>query len=90
MLPVAWTNSPKLPNGKTPKIFCTTMGCPEDLESAGFRRLLVNASYWCVGLEDKIKPDLIVDLNKDFKATPFGFDGFKKNVKPSDHRQKKE
>ena len=41
-------------SGKTARMFCTTMGASQDFASEGLRRLLVNASYWCLGLEDKI------------------------------------
>ena len=37
-----------------PAAFTTTMGPSTDLENEGMRRLLVNASYWAVGMEDKI------------------------------------
>ena len=38
------------------------MGSSTDLESEGLRRLLVNASYWCVGLEKKIADKANVDI----------------------------
>src|SRR5579862_3647864 len=54
MMPVAWTKTYELPNGKSGKSFTTTMGASQDLESEGLRRLVVNACYWAVGLGDKI------------------------------------
>src|SRR5262249_7727562 len=54
MMPVAWPNTYTAQSGKTGRVFTTTMGASQDLESEGLRRLLVNASYWAVGMEDKI------------------------------------
>ncbi|HEX2973016.1 MAG TPA: ThuA domain-containing protein, partial [Tepidisphaeraceae bacterium] len=44
-LPVAWIKTYPGDQGKTSRIFTTTMGHVEDLKSEGFRRLLVNAAY---------------------------------------------
>ena len=49
-----------------------------------FRRLLVNAAFWCVGLENKIPDSANVAIVGEFKPSPFKFDGHKKNVKPAD------
>ena len=62
MMPVAWTKSYKGASGQTGRVFTTTMGSSVDLASEGLRRLLVNASYWCVGLEDKIPDRAKVDI----------------------------
>ncbi|MEW6358189.1 MAG: ThuA domain-containing protein [Planctomycetota bacterium] len=84
MMPVAWTKSYTTANGKKARIFTTTMGCSRDLLSEGFRRLLVNASYWCVGMEDQIPSKSKVDIVGEYNATPFGGGRFTKGVKPSD------
>ena len=60
------------------------MGAAEDLASEGLRRLLVNATYWCVGMEDQIPARARVDLVGDFQPTPFGFGKFRKGLKPAD------
>jgi hypothetical protein len=60
------------------------MGASQDLDSEGFRRLLVNACYWAVGMEDKIPSRSKVDLVGEYKPRPFGFGGFAKGVRPSD------
>ena len=62
------------------------MGASTDLASEGLRRLLVNASYWCVGLEDKIPPRADVELVGEYKPTWFGFGAHRKGVKPGDLR----
>jgi hypothetical protein len=60
------------------------MGASQDLVSEGLRRLLVNASYWALEMEDKIKADLTVDLVGEFKPTPFKFHGHQRGVRPAD------
>lgn len=84
MMPVAWTKTYHLGNGKEGRVFTTTLGASQDLESEGIRRLLTNACYWAVGLEDEIPEKAIVDLIGSYKPTPFGFGKFKKGLKPKD------
>lgn len=80
MMPIGWTRSYN--DGRT---FTTTMGSADDLPSEGVRRMLVNAAYWCVGLEDKIKPDSNVDLVGEYVPTKFGFGKYIKGKKPADY-----
>ena len=85
-IPVAWTKTYTGTEGKSARIFTTTMGHCGDLQCENFRRLLVNACYWCMGLEDKIPARAKVDLVGVYDPNPIHDGGFKKNVKPSDHR----
>lgn len=84
MMPIAWTKTYTIEGGPTGRVFTTTMGSSTDLASAGLRRLLVNAAYWAVGLEDKIPPAATVDIVGTFEPTKFGFNGAKKGLKPGD------
>jgi type 1 glutamine amidotransferase len=84
MMPVAWTKDYTGTAGKTARVFATTMGAATDLESAGLRRLLVNAAYWAVGLEDRIPAKSDVDLVGNYEPHPYGFDGFVKGLRPAD------
>jgi type 1 glutamine amidotransferase len=88
MMPVAWTKSYTSPAGKTGRAFCTTMGASQDLQSEGLRRLIVNACYWAIGLEEKIPEKSRVDLVGLYEPLPFKFDGFAKGVMPQDHALK--
>ncbi len=88
MMPVAWLREYKNESGNVNKIVTTTMGSATDLQSEGFRRLLVNAAYWTTGLESKIPAQANVDFVGDFKPTMYGFGGGKKGVKPADHELK--
>jgi type 1 glutamine amidotransferase len=84
MMPVAWTKTYTSKAGKTGRVFATTMGAAQDFSSEGLRRLLVNATYWAVGLEDKIPERSNVDLVGKFVPHPFGNNGFSKGVRPED------
>lgn len=84
MMPVAWTKSYKTASGKTAKIFTTTMGASQDLENEALRRLIVNAAYWAVGLENSIPDKADVALVGEYKPTKYSFNGYTKGKKPSD------
>jgi len=71
MMPVAWMKSYKGESGKESRIFCTTMGNAQDLSAEGTRRMLVNASYWAIGLESLIPDKSKVDLVGSYSPTPF-------------------
>lgn len=88
MMPIAWTKSYKGTSGKTARTFTTTMGASQDLLSEGLRRLLTNACYWALEMDDKISPDADVSLVGEYKPTPFGFNTFTKGVHPRDHELK--
>ena len=86
MMPVAWTKSYTGTSGKAARVFNTTMGASQDFLAEGTRRLVVNAAYWCLGLEEAITAKNAVDIVGDWAPTRFGFNAFKKGVKPSDHK----
>lgn len=86
MMPVAWTKTHKGEDGKTARVFTTTMGAATDLSSEGMRRLLVNACYWAVGLEAQVPEKSNVDLVGEYKPSKFGFNGAAKGVMPEAHR----
>jgi len=77
LMPVAWTKT-----YKGGRVFVTTIGSAQDLLNESYRRLLINASYWAVALEDRISPRANVDLVGDYQPLPFGMNGFRKGVKP--------
>ncbi len=89
LVPVAWTKTYTGETGKTSRIFTTTMGHGGDLKSEGFRRLMVNACYWGMGMEDKIPQKSKVDIVGEYEPNDIGFGGFKKGLKPSDHALKR-
>ena len=88
MMPIAWTRTYKGESGKTARVFTTTMGASQDFASEGLRRLLVNASYWCLDMEDRISERANVDIVGPYNPRPFGNNGFQKNVRPADLQMK--
>lgn len=88
MMPVAWTRTYETKDGKRGRVFTTTMGSSTDLESEGLRRLLVNAAYWCAGMEKAIpERGTKVDIVGEYKPLPFKFGGYKRGVKPVEHAE---
>jgi hypothetical protein len=83
MMPIAWTRTYQSASGKSSSVFTTTMGAAQDLESEGMRRLLVNATYWAVGMEAQIASRSNVDIVGTYQASPFKGGGYKKGVRPS-------
>jgi hypothetical protein len=90
MMPIAWTRTYHTATGKDARVFATTMGASQDLESEGLRRLLVNASYWCLGME--VPAAANVAIVGDYRPRPFGprrpedppERGFAQGVRPAD------
>jgi hypothetical protein len=83
MMPIAWTKSYAGAKGQKGRVFTTTMGASVDLSSEGLRRLLVNAAYWCLGMDDKIPQRAKVDVVGKFEPTFYGFGKFQPDIKPA-------
>ncbi len=79
--PIAWTSLHKNDEGKTNKIFNTTMGAASDLDDANLRRLVVNACFW--GLDIKVPAQANVDVPSGYKPTFYGFKNAQKGKKPA-------
>jgi len=84
MMPVAWVKGYTGRAGKTARVFTTTMGAAQDLQNEALRRLIINACFWTLGMEDKIPARTDVDLVGEYKPLPFKFGGFARGVRPSD------
>jgi type 1 glutamine amidotransferase len=85
-VPVAWTKTYTGDTGNTARVFMTTMGHSFDLNNEGFRRLLVNACYWGMEMEDKIPAKSKVDIVGQYKPNKIGMGKHKTGLKPSDHK----
>lgn len=83
-LPVAWVRNYKLDSGASGRVFTTTHGASEDLLNEGFRRMMLNACFWAMGMEKKIDPKSDIDFVGPYKPSTFNFEGYKANVKPAD------
>jgi hypothetical protein len=72
MMPIAWLREYTAPNGTTHgKAFCTTMGASVDFKNEDLRRMIVNASYFLVGLKVPAKAD--VTYVDPYEPTMYGF-----------------
>jgi type 1 glutamine amidotransferase len=83
MMPPAWTRTYQGKDGQVGRVFTTTIGAATDFECAGLRRLLVNAVYWCLNLENKIPASATVDPVGQYQPRPFGFGGFRPDMNPA-------
>lgn len=81
MMPVAWTRELKTPAGGTQRILTTTLGAATDLTSEGLRRLVVNGVFWSLGKEVPAKAN-VTPVGR-YEPSMYGFNGFRKHVKPS-------
>ncbi|MEM7307240.1 MAG: ThuA domain-containing protein [Planctomycetota bacterium] len=81
-LPVAWVKTWTGNEGKTARVFHTTMGSARDLQSEGLRRLTINALYWGLGMEDEIRADSNMDIVGEYDPLPSGFNYEKLGVVP--------
>jgi len=81
MMPVAWV---KTYGEKKGRVFTTTMGSSQDFVEPGLRRLLVNATFWALGLDADIKPDLNVEIVGKYEPHAFKNNGYVKGIKPAD------
>ena len=81
-LPIAWTKTWTGNGDKAARVFHVTMGSARDFQSAGLRRLFLNASLWCLGREDAITPELSVDVVGDYAPLKSGFNYAKLGVEP--------
>lgn len=85
MMPIAWTKTYQLDGGPKGRVFTTTMGAAQDMLCEDWRRLLVNATYWCLGMAEEIPEAARVSIVGEYHAVPFGFGDFRPGVKPADH-----
>lgn len=85
MVPIAWTRSYTGAGGKAARVFTTTMGSSTDFESEGLRRLLVNAVYWGLGMEERIPERSDARVVGEYEPTDFGFGSHAVGVMPSVH-----
>lgn len=88
IMPMAWTKEYTNESGRLAKIFTTTMGASVDLKSEDLRRLLVNACYWSLDMEDLIPAKNEVAIVGPYDPTMFGFGSFQSGKRPADYAVK--
>lgn len=84
MMPIAWTNTFTTESGKTARVFTSTIGSADDIENDAVRRMLVNATYWAVGMESQIPRKADVAFIGQYDPHSFLSEVYTAGVKPSD------
>jgi hypothetical protein len=88
IMPMIWQRDYETETGSTAHILCSTIGAATDLESEDLRRLIVNFCYWSLGLGDAIPSQTNVDFVGAYDPSDFGFDRWKRGMKPADYELK--
>ncbi len=84
IVPVAWRRLWTGETGNATRVFATTLGASVDLESEGVRRLLANAVFWGLGMEDSIPEEADVRYVGRYDPTFYGFGSHAVGVYPAD------
>ena len=82
--PAAWVRTYKFKGGQEGRAFCSTQGASEDILSEGVRRMIINATLWCMEMEDVIKADADVSFVGPYNPSTFSFKPSVKDAKPGD------
>ena len=85
-MPIAWVKEYTGDEGRASRVFCTTMGAATDLLSDDLRRLVVNAAYWGLRMEESIDPGSSVEPVGPYDPTEFGFGAYIKGRRVSDYQ----
>jgi hypothetical protein len=81
-MPIVWTRLHRNANGAVNRTLTSTIGSATDFADEGVRRLIVNGVYWGLGLAVPAKADVtIVD---PYEPSFYGFDAFRKGLRPAD------
>ena len=82
--PAAWVRSYRFKGGKEGRVFCSTQGASEDILSEGVRRMIVNATLWCMGFEKYITADADVSFVGSYNPTTYNFKPSITDARPGD------
>lgn len=80
-----WTREYTGADGTKGRVFTSLYGASEDLLNPGYRRMLVNASYWLVGLEEKIEAESCIDFVGPYQPNTFTGREYAIGIKPEDY-----
>jgi len=84
-MPAAWTRTYSYsPDQKPARVFTSLYGASEDILNEGYRRTLVNACFWAVGLESAITADAEIAFVGPYRPSTFRFGGHRQGVKPEE------
>jgi hypothetical protein len=82
--PAAWVRTYQYKGGPEGRVFCSTQGASEDILSEGVRRLIVNATLWCMGMEKEIQAGSDVSFVGPYKPSTFSFKPSITTARPKD------
>ena len=82
--PAAWVRTYRFKDGQEGRAFCSTQGASEDILSEGVRRMIINATLWCLEMEDHITADADVSFVGPYNPSTFSFKPSITDAKPSD------
>ena len=82
--PAAWVRTYRFKGGKEGRSFCSTQGASEDFLSEGVRRMIINATLWCMRMEEHITADADVSFVGPYNPTTFSFKPSVKDARPGD------
>ncbi len=71
LMPIVWTKSYQLPEGKKGQAIATTIGSSTDMLSEGVRRMMVNSVFW--GLKKAVPAAANVDVVGTYEPSRFAF-----------------
>lgn len=78
-----WTREYKGENGAKGRAFTSLYGASEDILNDGYRRMILNAVYWSLSLEDQIKADSNIAFVGPYQPNTFSGKSYAKGIKPS-------
>ncbi len=81
-----WTREYSGENGARGRVFTSLYGASEDILNDGYRRMLINAAYWIVGLEEQIQPTSPIDFVGKYQPNTFRGGGYARGIKPAAYR----
>ncbi|MEM9015460.1 MAG: ThuA domain-containing protein, partial [Verrucomicrobiota bacterium] len=85
--PVAWTKTYEEAEGKTGRVFTTTLGHPYDFRDPNMRRLAIQGILWALDREDLIPEEGVrVETVGSYEPnnSGFGAEAFKQGLTPAD------
>ena len=82
--PAAWIRTYRFQEGREGRAFCSTQGASEDIVSEGVRRMIINATLWCMKMEDHITADADVSFVGPYNPTTFSFRPSITDARPGD------
>jgi len=82
--PAAWVRTYSFQGGPEGRAFCSTQGASEDILSEGVRRMIVNATLWCMEMDTHIKADADVSFVGPYHPTTFSFKPSITDAEPGD------